>query len=202
VYVCLLPSWVRGACGNCYGRSLLTGASTSLSRDPGHNRRCKKHQMLLRQREVVFCAPVNLCDRRACSASVAVGIRSPSWHPAIVVYRRWATLSKNLTTSAYSGQHGTCLKGARDREGNHCLRFAVRYGGCAPRIGAILHCGAVSAPARQRPAHIHRAGSTIPLGANVWLSIFSSATLLWTVSISHCYWRLNLLQARLPFPSG
>ena len=27
-----------------------------------------------RQREVVFYAPVNLCDRRACSASVAVGL--------------------------------------------------------------------------------------------------------------------------------
>src|SRR5262245_61247628 len=27
-----------------------------------------------RQREGVFYAPVNLCDRRACSASVAVGI--------------------------------------------------------------------------------------------------------------------------------
>src|SRR5262249_38520398 len=27
-----------------------------------------------RQREVVFYAPVNLCDRRACSTSVAVGL--------------------------------------------------------------------------------------------------------------------------------
>src|SRR5712691_7367644 len=27
-----------------------------------------------RQREAVFCAPVNLCARRACSASVAVGL--------------------------------------------------------------------------------------------------------------------------------
>src|SRR6266705_5546555 len=27
-----------------------------------------------RQREVVFYAPVNLCDRRACFASVAVGV--------------------------------------------------------------------------------------------------------------------------------
>jgi hypothetical protein len=29
-----------------------------------------------RQRAVVFYAPVNLCDRRACSASVAVGVIS------------------------------------------------------------------------------------------------------------------------------
>jgi hypothetical protein len=28
-----------------------------------------------RQRGVVFYAPVNLCDRRACSTSVAVGIK-------------------------------------------------------------------------------------------------------------------------------
>ncbi len=33
-----------------------------------------------RQREVVFYAPVNLCDRRACSASVAVGIWSASYN--------------------------------------------------------------------------------------------------------------------------
>jgi hypothetical protein len=29
-----------------------------------------------RQRGAVFYAPVNLCDRRPCSASVAVGIRN------------------------------------------------------------------------------------------------------------------------------
>jgi hypothetical protein len=33
-----------------------------------------------RQREVVFYAPVNLCDRRACSASVAVGLLCDRMH--------------------------------------------------------------------------------------------------------------------------
>src|SRR5216683_229918 len=44
--VCLLPSLVRGACGNGYGRPGRLGASTQLSRDPCHNRHCKKHRRL------------------------------------------------------------------------------------------------------------------------------------------------------------
>src|SRR5712691_6168069 len=44
--------------------SVLTKFAHVESRLSGHKR----------QREVVFYAPVNLCDRRACSASVAVGL--------------------------------------------------------------------------------------------------------------------------------
>src|SRR5215510_1399676 len=39
-----------------------------------------------RQREVVFYASVNLCDRRACAASVAVGLIGPKGRRWLGVY--------------------------------------------------------------------------------------------------------------------
>jgi hypothetical protein len=45
LYVCLLPSLVKGAWGKCYGPVCL-GASPPLPRDAGHHRYGKQHRML------------------------------------------------------------------------------------------------------------------------------------------------------------
>src|SRR5262249_48889393 len=57
-----------------------------------------------RQREVVFYAPVNLCDKRACSASVAVGIEAFTRYPSAYrgVYNRQAGLQAIVNLSITS----------------------------------------------------------------------------------------------------
>src|SRR5882672_12344550 len=46
VCVCLLLSFVRGACGHSYGRPGLIGASTRLSHDPGQYRHFTKYRLI------------------------------------------------------------------------------------------------------------------------------------------------------------